>query len=71
MYKKNEGDDFHKIYEVLSTLKNKILKMNNILKEKKKVMIENPDFEQDYYTRKANAVYKIGRDSFRLMKCLA
>ena len=42
------GNDFDKIYELLSTLKNKILKINNILIEKHKDLNENPDFEQDY-----------------------
>ena len=36
VYKIYEGDDYDKIYEVLSTLKNKKLKINNILIEKKK-----------------------------------
>ena len=31
VYKIYEGDDYDKIYEVLSTLKNKKLKKNNIL----------------------------------------
>ena len=35
VYKIYEGDDYDKIYEVLSTLKNKKLKINNILIEKK------------------------------------
>ena len=34
-------------------------------------MLEDPDFEQEYYSRKAIVIYKIGRDSIRLMKCLA
>ena len=34
VYKIYEGDDFNEIYKVLSTLKNKKLKMNNILIEK-------------------------------------
>ena len=34
VYKIYEGDDYDKIYEVLSTLKNKKLKINNILIEK-------------------------------------
>ena len=44
----SEGDDFDKINEVLSTLKNKKLKINNILIEKYRDMTDNPDFEQDY-----------------------
>ena len=47
MYKKiYDGDDYEKIYEVLSTSKNKKLKTNNISIEKNKNMLEFPDFEQ-------------------------
>ena len=31
-------------------------------------MLENSDFEQDYWSRTAESVYKIGHDSIRLMK---
>ena len=31
-------------------------------------MLENPDFEQNYWSRKATGIYKIGHDSIRLMK---
>ena len=31
-------------------------------------MNENPDFEQDYWSRTAIGIYKIGHDSIRLMK---
>ena len=48
VYKFYEGKDYDEIYEVLSTLKNKKIKINNILVEKHKDMILNPDFEQDY-----------------------
>ena len=34
-------------------------------------MIENPDCEQDYWSRTAIDIYKIGQDSFRLRKWLA
>ena len=34
-------------------------------------MLENPDFEQDYWSRTAEGIYKTGRDSTRLMKWLA
>ena len=47
VYKNYEGNDYDKLYEVLSTLKNKNLKLNNILIEKFKSMLENPDFEQN------------------------
>ena len=44
-----EGNDLNEIYEILSTLNNKKLKINNILIEKFKDLIENPAFEQDYW----------------------
>ena len=47
VYKKYEGNDYDEIYKVLSTLKNKKLKINDIFIEKYKDMILNPDFEQD------------------------
>ena len=31
-------------------------------------MIKNPDFEQNYWSRTATGIYKIGLDSVRLMK---
>ena len=31
-------------------------------------MLENTNFEQDYYSRTATGLYKIGHDSIRLMK---
>ena len=34
-------------------------------------MLENPYFEQDYWSRTALGIYKIGHDSIRLMKWLA
>ena len=71
VYKTFEGDDNDKIYEVLSTLKNKKLKINNILIEKYKDMIINHDFEQDFYSRTAMGIYKNGHDNIRLMKWLA
>ena len=33
-------------------------------------MLKNPDFEQDYWSRAAKGIYKIGHDSIRLMKWL-
>ena len=63
-----DGKDYDEIYKVLSTLKNKKLKINNILIEKYKIMLENPDFEQNYWSRTAKSIYKIGHDSIRLMK---
>ena len=46
------------------------MKLNNILIEKYKDMLENPDFEQDYYSRTAIGTYKTRHDSIRLMKWL-
>ena len=31
-------------------------------------MLENPDFEQNQYSRRAASIYKIGHDSIRLIK---
>ena len=56
------------IYEVLSTLKNKKLKVNNILIEKYKSVLENPNFDQNYWSRTAEGIYKITHDSLRMMK---
>ena len=68
VYKIYEGDDYNEIFKVLSALKNKKLKINNILIEKCKDMIRNPDFEQNYWSRTAKGIYKIGHVSIRLMK---
>ena len=56
------------IYIVLSTLKNKKLKINNTLIEIYKDMLKNPNFEQNYWSRRAIGIYKIGHHSIRLMK---
>ena len=66
VYKISEGNDFDKIYEVSSTLK----KINNILIEKYNDILENPDFEQDYCSRTAVGIYKIGHECIRLRKWL-
>ena len=68
VYKIYEANDYNKIYEILSTLKNKKLKINIISIEKYKNMLENPDFEQNSWSRTATGIYKIGHDSIRLMK---
>ena len=47
VYKIYEGDDYDEIYKILSTLKIKKLKINNILIEKYKNMLENPNFDQN------------------------
>ena len=31
-------------------------------------MLESPNFEQNYWSRTATGIYKIGHDSIRLMK---
>ena len=68
LYKIYEGDDYDEIYKVLSTLKNKKLKINNILIEKYKDLLKNPDFEQNYRSRTSTGIYKIVHDSIRLRK---
>ena len=45
--------------------------MNYILIEKYKDMLENHDFEQDYWSRTATGFYRIGYDGNKLMKWLA
>ena len=68
LYKIYEGDDYDEIYRVLSTLKNKKLKINNILIEIYKDMLNNPNFEQNKYSLTSKGIYKTGHDSIRLMK---
>ena len=68
LYKINDGNDCDEIYKVSSTLKNKKLKINNTLIEINKNMLENPNFEQNYWSRTAKGIYRIGHDSVRLMK---
>ena len=68
VYKVYEGDDYVEIYKVLSTLKNKKLKINNLLIEKYKGMLENPNFEQNKFSITSTGIYRIGHDSIRLMK---
>ena len=69
-YKIYEVDDFDKRFEILSTLLNEKIKLNNIIIQKKD-LLENCNFEQDSWSRTAIGRYKIGRDSIRLMKWLA
>ena len=68
VYKIYQDHNYNGIYKVLSTLKNKKLKINNKLIEINKYMLLNPDFEQNYWSRTAEGIYKIGYDSIRLMK---
>ena len=65
-----EGNDFSEIHKIFSTLKNKQLKVNNILIENYKNMLEFPDFEQNHYSVTSTGIYRIGHDSIRLMKWL-
>ena len=68
VYKIYQSDDFNEICKVMSILKNKKLKINYKLIEIYKDMLKNPNFEQNYWSRTAIGVYKIGHDSIRLMK---
>ena len=68
VYKVYESYDYDKIFEVLSTLKNKKLKINKTLIDIYKNMIENLDFEQNHWSRAPEGIYKTGHDSIRLMK---
>ena len=68
VYKIYEGDDYDEIFKVLSTLKNKKLKINNTLIEIYKDMFQNPNFEQSKYSLTSTSIYKTGHDSIRLMK---
>ena len=51
LYKIYQGDDYDKIYKILSTFKNKKLKINNVLIEIYKDMLFNPHFEENYWSR--------------------
>ena len=68
LYMIYDGNDYDEIYKVLSTLKNKKLKINNTLIEIYKDLLKNPNFEQNYWSITATGIYKIGHDSIRLMK---
>ena len=68
VYKNYDVNDYNKIYEVLSKLKNKKLKINNKIIEIYKDMLNNPNFEQNKYSLPSKGIYKIGHDSIRLMK---
>ena len=57
VYKIYEGDDFNEIYKVLSTLKNKKLKIKNNLIEIYQDMLKNPDFEQNKYSLTSSGIY--------------
>ena len=68
VYKIYQDDDYNEIYKVLSTLKNKKIKINNNLIEIYKDLLLNPNLEQNYWSRTATGIYKIGHESIRLMK---
>ena len=68
VYRIYQDDDYNEIYKVLSTLKNKKLKINNKLIEIYTDMLKNPNFEQNKYSLTSSGIYKIGHDSIRLMK---
>ena len=63
-----KSDDYDKKFEVLSTIKNKKLNVNNILIEKYNISLENLNIEQNYWSRTAMGIYKIGQDNVRLIK---
>ena len=58
VYKIYEGGDFDKVYDVLSTLKHKKVKTNNILIDKYKDMLENQDFDQKIIGQEQQKVFK-------------
>ena len=47
------------------------MKIENILFEKFKNMLENPNFEQEYCSKTSDGMLKVGHDNIRLMKWLA
>ena len=61
-----DGNDYDEINKVLSTLKNKKLKINNTLIEKYKDVLKNSDFQQNYWSGTAEGIYKIGQESIRI-----
>ena len=68
IYESGEYGDYDKIYEALSTLKNKKLKVNKSIIEIYKDMLKSPNFEQNRYSLTSTGIYRIGHDSIRLMK---
>ena len=68
VYKIYGGNVFGKIYEVLSTLIIKKLKINNTSIDIYKDMLLYPNFEQNHYSITSTGVYKIAHDSIRLLK---
>ena len=68
VYKIYEVNDFEKIYEVLSTLKYKKVRVNNTLIDIYKEMLLNHIFEQKKKFNNFNWLFKIAHNSFRIMK---
>ena len=66
-----EGIDYDKIYEAFPKLRNTKLEINIMLFDRYKDMLENPDFEQNLFSKTAKGIYKTGHDSNRLMNRLA
>ena len=71
VYKFYEKNDYDKIFEALSTSKNKKLKLNNILIEKYKDIIKSLDLKQNYFSRTSTGIDNFGDVSFRIKKWLA
>ena len=67
VYKIYEGNDYDKINEVLSILKNKKIKIINTLIDKYRGLLENRNFEQNKYSITSTGIYKIAHDSIRLL----
>ena len=70
VYQLYEVDECDKIFEVLSILKNKKLKINKTLIEICKDLIKNPDFEQNYCSRTSVGLCKRGYENLGLLKWL-
>ena len=68
VYRIYEGDNYDEINKILSTLKNKKIKINNTLIEIYKDMSKNPNFEQNKCSLTSSGIYKTGHDSIRLIK---
>ena len=66
VYKIYEGNNFDKIYDASSTIKK--LKINKILIEEYKDMLENPDFGQNYWSKTANGINRNEHDGIRTLE---
>ena len=54
--KNYDGNDYVKLYEVLSLSKNEKLQLYIILFEKYKGMLESPDFDHSYWSKTAEDI---------------